>query len=395
MIVPPGYLRPADSVKLHWIGRDGFRVSSETRTVTDPVEPMQFNISRYEVIDAIGYQTTDVHYTIKRPPSADLIVSRHLNLTVTGQDFVINAPTIDETHETLSVRRQSQFSAATRVRVRAVGNTSWESSFKAFGTENALNFTISPEWIAANRGIPVVFNYSVQMDASSPDLLFSRILRVDELVTPVDIQVPFVEEAPVPENDAQQLNYYQHLDDIHVIVPVDYLRSGDTVKLYWIGRNGQWSPDIVTVADPVEPLSFQVSKYEVIDVIGLPNTDVRYSVRRPPSPGIVYSRHLKLRVTGHEPAILAPTINDAHNNIRVWRLQTFNDATTVTVRAIGISSWEGEEITVGSAEYVNTPIDPAWLAENRGTSVLFNYRVQFNPADPHAFFSLLLRIDSL
>jgi len=212
----------------------------------------------------------------------------------------------------------------------------------------------------------------------------------------VVFDAPQVREATFSAIDTQWLDYYEVNDDIHIIVPITQLAPNDTVKVFWIGRNTTIKSETLTVETSPEPLEFVISKYEVIDVIGYATTDIYYTVKKQGISDTYTSNHLKLSVTGHSFTIKAPTINSSNNNLFVWRQDKFNDTTTARVRAIGVTDWEVEHNQkFGAEKYLNFPIDPAWLAANRGHSVVFDYSLRLNTGDTRWLFSQLLRVNPL
>jgi hypothetical protein len=182
VVVPNHHMLSDDTVKVYWKGRST-TLGSEIQTVGSPPAPLKFKISKYEVIDVIGYNSTDVWYTLRRPSTGLEGESRHLQLSVTGsgQNFALNAPTVNGSKDNLRVWRQSQFDSTTTARVRAIGVTEWESHSQEFGTRDSLDFPIDAEWLKQNRGLSVVFNYSLRLRDDGGHFLFSQLLRINPL----------------------------------------------------------------------------------------------------------------------------------------------------------------------------------------------------------------------
>lgn len=182
VMVPNYNMLPGDTVKVYWKGRST-TLGSEIQTVGNPPTPLKFKISKYEVIDVIGWNTTDVWYTIRRPQTGLKGESRHLQLSVTGSghNFEVRAPTLDNTKQNLTVSRQSEFNSTTTARIRAIGVTEWESHSKVFGTSGSLDFKIDEGWLDQNSGHSVVFNYSLRLLDDGSHFLFSQLLRVNPL----------------------------------------------------------------------------------------------------------------------------------------------------------------------------------------------------------------------
>lgn len=216
---------------------------------------------------------------------------------------------------------------------------------------------------------------------------------------PAVLIVPYVQHDNVaaPINDRQTLAYYQINADIDVVVPDYGMQPGETVKLYWVGRNTTYGSEIQTVASPPRPLRFKISKYEVIDVIGYRSTRIHYTVKRGTAEPVL-SDTLSLDVTGYpgEAPLTAPTLNAAHDNIRVQRQTGMGSETTVEVRGLGTTEWQSTSQTLGSAQYLNFPVSATWLKANEGKPVRFNYSVRLKPSDGSNYrFSQLLRLDRL
>lgn len=222
----------------------------------------------------------------------------------------------------------------------------------------------------------------------------SNAWRIQLNAQPINATVPFVVGVSPPDNERQKFDYYDVNGDIEVMVPNYNMLPGDTVKVYWKGRSITLGSDIKTVPTP---LRFKISKYEVIDVIRWPITDVWYTVRRASIIGDRESPHLQLVVTGSDQEfdVAAPTLNGSKNNLRVLRQRDFNSTSTARVRAIGITEWESHSQTFESEDYLNFPIDSAWLAQNEGHSVVFNYSLRLKDDGGHFLFSQLLRVNPL
>lgn len=212
----------------------------------------------------------------------------------------------------------------------------------------------------------------------------------------INATVPFVEGVSPPINERQTFDYYNVNDDIHVMVPNYNMLPGDTVKVYWRGRSTTLGSEIQTVGNRPTPLRFEISKYEVIDVIGWPITEVWYTIRRASIPGDRESRHLQLAVTGSGQNfdVAAPTLNGSKNNLSVWRQSQFYSTSTVRVRAIGVTEWESDVQEFEGSDSLDFPIDTRWLAQNSGQSVVFNYSLRLRD-NADFLFSQLLRINPL
>lgn len=164
-----------DWVQVSWIGRN-ITIESEIQTVTNPATALIFKISMYEVIDCIGANAT-IRYTVVRPPSNEVHTSLALSLTVMGHSGAIAAPTINRPdNDNLRVQFVSDYYSA---QARFIGLTTVESPIRKFDG-SYINFTIDPDWRNANRGRPVLFNWSLKRFGND-QIFYSQVLRVDNL----------------------------------------------------------------------------------------------------------------------------------------------------------------------------------------------------------------------
>ncbi|MGL6246831.1 hypothetical protein [Pseudomonas sp.] len=147
---------------------------SEVVTVGTP-GAIDIRIPRIEVIDAIGH-TVKVYYTVRTAPGTALIPSRTLLLHIDPYEFDLLAPTLSTDQKTLSVRYVAMEDGYT-VRIRASGKTTWESDEREVQTGVTPTFTLPSNWIAENRGIDTLINYSVYKSGSGQRLMFSKVLR--------------------------------------------------------------------------------------------------------------------------------------------------------------------------------------------------------------------------
>lgn len=187
----------------------------------------------------------------------------------------------------------------------------------------------------------------------------------------------------------EQINYYAHEGDGWVEIPDYGRRTGDTVRLSWVGRRVTVNSEIHTVTNPASPIVFKISMYEVIDCIGV-NVSMSYTVVRAPA-GPSTSQAMSLSVYGHVGAIEAPTINSPdNNNIRV---QFRDDYYSAQVRFIGLTTVESP-IQQFHGNYINFPINAVWRDQNRGRVVLFNWSLK-RFGNNQIFYSQILRVNNL
>ncbi len=168
-------LKKGDTVRVTWVGRS-VTYKSEIQEVIDPATPLNFKISMYEIIDCIGVNAS-ISYTLIRPPSDQVNTSPILLLTIKGHVGEIEAPTINSPdNNNIRVHFEEDYYSA---QVRFIGLTTVETSIREFHGKN-LNFSIDSAWRAANKGKPVLFNYSLKR-YNNDRIFYSRILRVSNL----------------------------------------------------------------------------------------------------------------------------------------------------------------------------------------------------------------------
>lgn len=164
-----------DTVRLSWVGRN-ITIESEIQTVTNPATALIFKISMYEVIDCIGANAT-IRYTVVRPPSTEVHTSLALSLTVMGHSGAVQAPEINRPdNNKLTIQFATDYYTA---QARFIGLTTVESGYMSFHGK-AVEIYIDQTWLNANRGRPVLFNWSLKR-YDNPKIFFSQLLRVDNL----------------------------------------------------------------------------------------------------------------------------------------------------------------------------------------------------------------------
>jgi hypothetical protein len=206
----------------------------------------------------------------------------------------------------------------------------------------------------------------------------------------MNLTAPHFRNATNAGGGREEINYYAHEGDGFVEIPNYGMKAGDTVRVSWVGRRVTYNSEIQTVANPLVPLVFKISMYDVIDCIGV-NAAITYTVVRPPSVDPQRSATLNLSVMGHVGAIAAPTINSPdNNNIRV---QFVDDYYSAQVRFIGLTTVESP-VREFHGNYLNFTIDANWRAANRGKPVLFNYSLKRFGNDS-IFYSQILRVENL
>ncbi|WP_242207976.1 MULTISPECIES: hypothetical protein [unclassified Pseudomonas] len=236
-------------------------------------------------------------------------------------------------------------------------------------------------------------------NAAGPQAFWSK-------VTPVDVHI---REEPEPELDLLKpkvleareaggtvLNFEKDFYTAEfATVEVNYIGSQprQTVRVKWLGRNFTYFPEIQTVTTAGQTLRFRIPRLEVIDIIGGSRGEVSYTVRKPDTTVDIPSRDLDLTVTQQKYVLGQPTINKDMNNLRVYYPdQGIVGLYTVRMALHGVFVRYGDEINIVEPSYTNIPIPSAWIAENRGRSVIFNYTLNRTGASEPLIFSWCLRL---
>jgi hypothetical protein len=421
----PGNGQPY-SVTLGWTGKTpsgDIPLTLPPQNVSNPgSEQARFVIPNTH-LKSIAGGSAAVRYTLVQNGAPANRESETTNVTVTSLPVVLTAPLVVEANGTLVLDLAQISDSAVTVMIAAwVGQRAgdkvildWAGTPPAFnpappfapvnytdeyvvqpgGEQNPVTFSVPLEHLTPLGGGTLQVSYQVVFKASGVTQN-SPIMAYQVRAEPIDAyDTPQVREATFSGIDTQWLDYYAVNDPIHIVIPMAQLASNDTVKIFWVGRSTTIKSDILTVGTTPKPLELEISKYEVIDVIGYATTDIYYTVKKHGISETYTSNHLKLSVTGHSFTIEAPTI-DSNNNLVVEKQKEYNPTTTARVRAIGVTEWEADHNKVfGEEKSLSFPINPAWLAANRGHSVLFDYSLRLQTADTRYLFSQLLRVNPL
>jgi hypothetical protein len=171
--IPDYHAQVGDTVRVSWAGRR-ITINSETQTVVNPAVGLEFKISMYELIDCIGVNAT-ITYTVGR--GGQVYTSDSLILSVSGHVGAIEAPTINSpTNNNIRVQFREGYYTA---QIRFIGINTVESAIREFHGDY-INFTIDAAWADQNRGLPVLFNYSLKRFDDSK-IYYSQVLRVNNL----------------------------------------------------------------------------------------------------------------------------------------------------------------------------------------------------------------------
>lgn len=231
-------------------------------------------------------------------------------------------------------------------------------------------------------------------NSSGPQAIWSRTTYIDVHIRQpsLDLTKPRVLEAM--ELNGERLNferdfYYAEFANVEV----NYIGSapGQTVKVFWIGRNSTYGSEIQTVAFAGQTLNFQVPRNEVVDCIGT-GAEVRYTVRLPGTATDIPSRDLDITVTPQKHALREPTLDGSKTNLRAYH-PVLSTPHTARMALFGVTARYGDEIriTAGTSQ-TDLAVPPAWIAENRGRPIMVNWTLKETGTDTRIIFSWFLRL---
>ncbi|MFJ2713142.1 hypothetical protein ACIOZM_19920 [Pseudomonas sp. NPDC087346] len=162
------------SIRLRWT-HSRFTYDSAITTV-DNVGPMQFLIPRMEVVDAIG-SAVNISFTLRTFPAGPLHRSVVFKLTIEPQQFVLTPPRLTPDQRTITVRYTGMVTGY-HARVRIVGVSKEDTPWMNLTTGVTAEFAVPPEWITANKGKAVLFNYCINRLGVSENSQFAQMLRI-------------------------------------------------------------------------------------------------------------------------------------------------------------------------------------------------------------------------
>lgn len=231
-------------------------------------------------------------------------------------------------------------------------------------------------------------------NSSGPQAIWSRTTYIDVHIRQptLDLIKPKVLEAR--ELNGQRLNFENDFYDAQFAnVEVDYVGSapGQTVKLYWIGRNATWGSEPQTVSFAGQTLRFQVPRNEVVDCIGT-GAEVSYTVRLPGGTTDIPSKDLDLTVTPQKHMLREPTLDASKTNLRAYHPPLFTPH-KARMALFGVTTRYGEEIpmTAGTSQ-TDLAVPSAWIAENRGKPIMINWTLRETGTNAPIIFSWFLRL---
>ncbi|MDT9678783.1 hypothetical protein F6R97_30315 [Pseudomonas sp. JV414] len=230
-------------------------------------------------------------------------------------------------------------------------------------------------------------------NSSGPLAIWSSTTVIDvHIRKPVlDLLPPKVLEAK--DSNGTVLNFVRDFYEAQfATVEVNYIGSapGQTVKVYWLGRNSTYGSEIQTVAVAGETLRFLVPRLEVVDCIGK-EARIWYTVRLPNTTQDRPSRELNITVTPQSLSLGEPTLNADKTNLRT-PYPSLVGQYSVRMAFFGVNTYYGPEVPITQASYTNHSVPRAWLDENRGKTVMFNFTLRKTGAGEPIIFSWCLRL---
>lgn len=230
-------------------------------------------------------------------------------------------------------------------------------------------------------------------NSSGPQAIWSSTVYVDvHIKRPVlDLLKPKVLEAK--EQNGTVLNFEKDFYETKfATVEVNFTGSatGQTVKVYWLGRTSTYGSEIQTVSYAGQTLRFPVPRLEVVDCIDS-RAEISYTVRLPGTTEDLPSERLDIRITGQKHHLPEPTLSSDKTNLRAY-YPALEGNYKVRLALFGRVTRYGEEVTITNPTYTNLPVLQAWLTENKEFDVMFNYTLKKTGTNEPLIFSWCLRV---
>jgi hypothetical protein len=230
-------------------------------------------------------------------------------------------------------------------------------------------------------------------NSSGPNAIWSRTTLIDVHVKRVDLDLTAPKVLEAKDANGTVINFerdFYREDFATVEVAYTGSNTGQRVKAIFAGRNFRWISDAQTVNTPGQILTFKVPRLEVVDSIRS-NAKVSYTVQLPGTTTDVPSKELDLRITAQKHALPEPTLNAAKTNLRIY-YPTLEATYKYRIALHGVTTRYGDELYIGQANYTDVAVPSAWLTENRGKDVLFNYTLKRVGSTDPIIFSWCLRV---
>ncbi|MFJ4193452.1 hypothetical protein [Pseudomonas sp. NPDC089534] len=231
-------------------------------------------------------------------------------------------------------------------------------------------------------------------NTSGPLAVWSATTEIDVHVrTPaLDLKPPKVLEAK--DANGTVLNFARDFYEApHATVEVNYTGSapGQTVKVYWVGRNSTYGSGVQTVTAAGQTLTFRVPRTEVVDCIAS-GAEVSYTVRLPGTQQDIPSRNLHINVTAQKHLLREPTLNADKTNLRAYYPALEAPYSVRISLTVGTTRYDSSEFDITRPDYTDVAVPPAWISNNRGKAGLFNYTLHRVGTGEPIIFSWYLRV---
>lgn len=231
-------------------------------------------------------------------------------------------------------------------------------------------------------------------NTSGPQAVWSKTTHIDVHIRQpaLDLTKPKVLEAK--ELNGERLNFEKDFYEAQfATVEVGYTgsASGQTVKVYWRGRNATYGSALQTVSHAGQILRFQVPRNEVVDCIGS-GAEISYTVRLPGTTSDLPSRNLDITITRQKHALPEPTLNASKTNLRIYH-PLLSSPHTARMALFGVVVRYGQEIFMTpNTGQTDLSVDPSWIAENQGRPIMINWTLKETNTAAPLVFSWFLRL---
>ncbi|MGE8188270.1 hypothetical protein [Pseudomonas sp. NPDC086278] len=253
-------------------------------------------------------------------------------------------------------------------------------------------FTPLFEQIGDNPRTPFQFRIHDQLGNQSGTSATVEVdVHLKDKPVPIDLLKPKVLEAK--ELGGTRLNFVKDFYEApFATVQVAYQGSypGHTVKVYWLGRNNTYGSEIQTVRQAGQTLNFNIPRLEVVDTIGS-GAEIYYTVRLQNTTQDLPSKTLDITITGQKHSLPEPTLSTDKLNARTY-YPALDGNYEVRLALFGVVTRYSNEIPITQPNYTNIAVPQAWLTENKGRPVLFNYTLKKTGSSEPIIFSWCLRV---
>ncbi|WP_339508218.1 hypothetical protein [Pseudomonas sp. RL_35y_Pfl2_P42] len=231
-------------------------------------------------------------------------------------------------------------------------------------------------------------------NSSGPRAILSKTTFVDVHIRKIELDLLQPKVLEAKDANGTVLNFVRDFYSAqHATVEVKYTGSdeGQSVKVYWLGRNSTYGSEIQNITVAGQTLRFLVPRQEVVDTVGS-GAAVYYTVRLPGTDEDLPSKDLQLTVTRQRHDLLEPTLNAAKDNLRIYYPTLEADYKARISLTVGTDRQDSEEFEITQATYTNVPVPASWIITNKGKLGLFNYTLRKTGTNEPIIFSWYLRV---